>query len=143
MTELRQPVLGAGELQEIFDSAFEPGTPGFVVEHVDGRRGRLRLLAAHAQVRPGGTISGPSMMSLADGAAWLVTMAQIGPVVLAVTSSLSIHFLRKPQPGDLVADVELLRLGRRQSVSEVRIHADLADDPVAIATVTYAIPPPE
>jgi acyl-coenzyme A thioesterase PaaI-like protein len=82
------------------------------------------------------------MMALADAAAWLVTLSRIGPVALAVTSSLSISFLAKPRPADLLAHAGLLRLGRRQSVSEVRIWSDGGDpqEPVAHATVTYAIP---
>ena len=81
-------------------------------------------------------------MGLADGAAWLATLSRIGPVALAVTSHLSIDFLAKPGQADLLAHAKLLRLGRRQSVSEVRLWSDgtSIDDPVAFATVTYAIP---
>jgi acyl-coenzyme A thioesterase PaaI-like protein len=103
----------------------------------------MRLPYGDVQVRPGGTLSGPTMMGLADGAAWLVTLARIGPVALAVTSSLNISFLRKPGPVDLLAHATLLRLGRRQSVSEVRLWSEGSDPaaPVAHAVVTYAIPP--
>ena len=82
------------------------------------------------------------MMGLADAAAWLVTLSHIGPVALAVTSSLTISFLAKPGQADLLAHATLLRLGRRQSVSEVRLWSDGTDPstPVAHATVTYAIP---
>jgi uncharacterized protein (TIGR00369 family) len=95
-----------------------------------------------SQVRPGGTLSGPTMMAMADAAAWMATLARIGPVALAVTSSLSIEFLAKPAQVDLLARGKLLRLGRRQSVSEVRIWSEggSPDAPVAFSTVTYAIP---
>jgi uncharacterized protein (TIGR00369 family) len=95
-----------------------------------------------SQVRPGGTLSGPTMMAMADAAAWMATLARIGPVALAVTSSLTIDFLAKPAQVDLLARGKLLRLGRRQSVSEVRIWSagGSPDEPVAFATVTYAIP---
>lgn len=89
--------------------------------------------------RPGGSVSGPTMMSLADAAAWLATLSRIGPVALAVTSNLTISFLRKPSlEHDLFAEADLLKLGKRLSVSEVRVISD--GDLVAHATVTYSIP---
>ncbi len=130
------------ELNDFLGSAF-PGAPrAYRVEQVDERGLRMRVPYDTAQLRPGGTLSGPTMMGLADAAAWLVTLSRIGPVALAVTSQLSISFLTKPAPADLLAHATLLRLGRRQSVSEVRLWSDGADPsaPVAHATVTYAIP---
>ena len=89
--------------------------------------------------RPGGSVSGPTMMSLADAAAWLATLSRIGPVALAVTSQLTISFLNKPSlEHDLYAEADLLKLGKRLSVSEVRVISN--DDLVAHATVTYSIP---
>ena len=132
----------AEELNTFLGGAF-PGAPrSYIVEHVDDEGVRMRIPYDTGQLRPGGTISGPTMMALADGAAWMVTLSRIGPVALAVTSSLTISFLSKPQPADLVAHARLLRLGRRQSVSEVRIWSEGGDpaEPVAHATVTYAIP---
>ena len=132
----------ADELNDFLAGAF-PGAPRlYMVESVDHEGVRMRLPYDPGQIRPGGTLSGPTMMSLADGAAWLVTLSRIGPVALAVTSNLTIAFLAKPGPADLLAHARLLRLGRRQSVSEVRLWSDgaSADDPVAFATVTYAIP---
>ena len=143
------PAVAAGELKmsveelnQFLDEAF-PGNPRiYRVEHsgLDGLR--MRLPYSDLQLRPGGTLSGPTMMGLADGAAWLVTLARIGPVALAVTSNLTMSFLRKPGPVDLLAHATLLRLGRRQSVSEVRLWSEGDDpaEPVAHATVTYAIP---
>jgi uncharacterized protein (TIGR00369 family) len=99
----------------------------------------LHLPVGPEHERPGGTVSGPAMMGLADAAAWLATLSRIGPVALAVTSSLTISFLRKPPlDADLLAHAELLKLGRRLSVSDVRLLS--ADVLVAQATVTYAIP---
>lgn len=81
------------------------------------------------------------MMALADGSAWIATLSRIGPVAMAVTSSLAINFLRRPPlDSHLLADAELLRLGRRLSVTEVRITSEDAGTLVAQATVTYAIP---
>ena len=139
MTDLAMTV---DELNEFLQGVF-PGSPrSYRVEHVDDDGLRMRLPYDDAQLRPGGTLSGPTMMGLADGAAWLVTLSRIGPVALAVTSNLTISFLTKPGQADLLAHAVLLRLGQRQSVSEVRIWSEGGDPgaPVAHATVTYAIP---
>jgi uncharacterized protein (TIGR00369 family) len=99
----------------------------------------LHLPVGPEHERPGGTVSGPAMMGLVDGAAWLATLSRIGPVALAVTSSLTINFLRKPSlDRDLVARADVLKLGRRLSVTDVRLLS--GDDLVAQASVTYAIP---
>jgi uncharacterized protein (TIGR00369 family) len=91
--------------------------------------------------RPGGTVSGPTMMSLADTGAWMAILSRIGPVVLAVTTSLHIDFLRKPQLNDLVAEAHLLKLGSRLAVADVMLHSLGSDEIVAKAQVTYSIPP--
>jgi uncharacterized protein (TIGR00369 family) len=135
--------MDAEALNRFLGSAF-PGAPrAYRVTSVDAAALRMRVPADATQTRPGGTLSGPTMMGLADAAAWLVTLSRIGPVALAVTSSLTIHFLTRPAPADLWAEAVLLRLGRRQSVSEVRLWSEGGDpaEPVAHATVTYAIPP--
>lgn len=111
-----------------------------MVDEVGPGRTVVRLPAEHALLRPGGTVSGPTLMTMADTAAWVAVLAEIGPVALSVTSHLSIHFLRKPQPGDVVATTEMLRRGRRQAVVDVRITSGAELAPVAQATVTYAIP---
>ena len=135
-------VMTADELNDFLDGAF-PGAPrAYRVEHAGPDGVRMRVPLAGAQIRPGGTLSGPTMMSLADAAAWMVTLSRIGPVALAVTSNLTISFLTKPEPVDLLAHATLLRLGGRQSVSDVRLWSEGGDPaaPVAQATVTYAIP---
>lgn len=134
-------VMTAADLNDFLQAAFE-GPRSYDVEHVGPDGARMRAPYDTSQLRPGGTLSGPTMMSLADAAAWIVTLSRIGPVALAVTSSLTISFLAKPQPADLLAHARLLRLGKRQSVSEVRLWSDGGDParPVAHATVTYAIP---
>jgi acyl-coenzyme A thioesterase PaaI-like protein len=142
MSDLPPLVMDVDQLNRFLTDAF-PGSPRlYRVEHSAEDGLRMRLPFSDLQLRPGGTLSGPTMMGLADGAAWLVTLARIGPVALAVTSNLTISFLTKPGPVDLLAHATLLRLGRRQSVSEVRLWSEGADParPVAHATVTYAIP---
>lgn len=91
-------------------------------------------------VRAGGTISGPAMMALADTAAYFVTLAHAGPLPHMATANLDIHFLKRPEPVDIIATATLLRLGRRLAVSTVAIRSAGADDVVAHATVSYALP---
>ncbi|MEZ5140133.1 MAG: PaaI family thioesterase, partial [Acidimicrobiales bacterium] len=95
------------------------------------------------QLRPGGTLSGPTLMTLADTVAYVAVVSRIGPEFLTVTSNLSIDFLRKPPAAGLRATGEVLKLGRRQAVIDVRIHTTASGEAlVARATCTYAIPAP-
>ena len=128
------------ELQTFLDGAF-PGTVPYVVEEVSAAGVRMRLTVDESNVRPGGTVSGPSLMALADCAAWLAIIGQIGPVALAVTTSLHIDFLRKPALVDVVATGTLLKLGARLGVVDVALHSVANDALVAKAQVTYSIPP--
>jgi uncharacterized protein (TIGR00369 family) len=135
------PVLTPQELNDFLHDAF-PGAPrGYGVEAVTDGGVQLRMPVVSLQGRPGGTVSGPTMMSLADAAAWLATLSRIGIVPLAVTSTLTIHFLAKPAlDADLFAEAELLRLGARSSVTDVRITASPDGPLVAQASVGYSIP---
>src|ERR1700752_3435010 len=92
-------------------------------------------------LRPGGTLSGATMMALGDFAMYLAVLSAIGWVPLAVTTNLTINFLRKPPARDLVAQARVLKLGKQLAVGEVAIHADGDKDPVAHVTSTYSIPP--
>lgn len=92
-------------------------------------------------IRPGGTISGPVMMTAADFAMYGVVLSLIGRADLAVTTNMSINFLRRPPPGDVVARARILKLGKRLAVSEVLLHAGEGEDLVAHVTGTYSIPP--
>jgi uncharacterized protein (TIGR00369 family) len=114
--------------------------PTIIVEAVGPMTARLRLLYHPRHLRPGGTISGPAMFTLADVAFYMVVLAHRGPVALAVTTNLNINFLRKPEPGDLLAEARLLKLGKRLAVGEVLITAATGGDLVAYATGTYSIP---
>lgn len=113
----------------------------FHVEKAEDMFAQVRLPFHEKMLRPGGTVSGPVMMALADTAMYVALLAMIGPVALAVTTSLNINFLRKPAPADVIARCRLLKLGKRLAVGEVTIYSEGADDPVAHATVTYSIPP--
>jgi uncharacterized protein (TIGR00369 family) len=97
---------------------------------------------ADRHLRPGGTVSGPSMFALADVAIYLAILARIGPVALAVTTGANIDFLRKPAAGvDLIAVARILKLGRVLAVGDVLLYAEGNADPVARASMTYSIPP--
>ena len=113
----------------------------FVVESVGPMRAVMRLRGQDKHLRPGGTISGPSMFALADVCLYVAIMAQIGPQSLTVTTNLKINFLRKPESGDLVAQCKLLKLGKRLAVGEVYLHSPGVEEPVAHASGTYSIPP--
>ena len=101
---------------------------------------QLRLLFRETMVRPGGTVSGPSMMGLADAGAYYLILAHIGPVALAVTSSLTINFLRKPEPVDMLAEVRMLKLGRQLAVCEVQMRSVGKSALAAQATVRKPSP---
>jgi uncharacterized protein (TIGR00369 family) len=123
-----------------FPQGFGPGTP-HRIETVGPGTARVRLAAGEAQLRPGGTVSGPAMMALCDATMYVAILAAIGPVALAVTTNLSINFLRKPEPGDLVADCKLLKLGKRLAVGEVSVSSAGSGELVAHCVATYSIPP--
>lgn len=112
------------------------------VERVAPMEADVRLLVDEQHLRPGGTISGPSMFSLADLAMYVVTLAMIGPEALTVTTNCSIDFMRKPEAGrDLIGSARLLKLGKTLAVGDVLIRSDGGQDVLARASLTYAIPP--
>jgi uncharacterized protein (TIGR00369 family) len=131
--------MNADALNRFLDDAFG-GDRSYIVEDVDEVRLLARVRAEAVRLRPGGTISGPTLMALADGAAYCQILAHLGPVALAVTSSLNITFLRKPEPADMIGEATFLKLGRKLAVVDVRIRSEGSADLVAQAVVTYAIP---
>ena len=140
------PALSAGELEGFLAREFPNwGASGLVIEAAWRGGARLRQPYRGAFLRPGGTISGPTMMMLADVAMYVAVLSAIGPVPLAVTTSLNINFLRRPAPADLVAEAELMKLGRRLAVGQITIRSAVPDaggDLVAHATSTYSMPHP-
>lgn len=115
---------------------------GFTITQLDEGQLSLRLTTTDKHLRPGGTVAGPVMMSLADSATYLLVLAHLGPVALAVTTNLNIHFMRKPEPGQLFARASMLKLGKRIAVAEVGLHGPDPDVLYAHATVTYSLPDP-
>lgn len=129
-------------LNAFMEKAFpEPrqGSLPYVVTAAPGHV-QARLDPGEHALRPGGLISGPTQMGFADMAAYMLVLAHIGPVAMAVTSALNYQFLRPCRPGPLFADAHMLRLGKRLAVMDVRIWTEEAAKPVGQANVTYAIP---
>ena len=126
-------------LHEVFPQAFFPGC-GLTIERVDYGDIRVRRRFEEDHLRPGGTVSGPTMMELADFAMYVAVFSAVGPQPLAVTTHLNINFLRKPTRADLIADARLMKVGKRLAVGEVTIFSDGTSDPVAHVTSTYSIP---
>jgi uncharacterized protein (TIGR00369 family) len=131
----------AEELEQFLYSHFpDSAHRAIAVERVDDKFARVRLRYDQRHLRPGGTISGPSLMMLSDTAMYMALLGMIGPVALAVTTNLNINFLRKPEQADVIAECKLLKLGKRLAVGEVTMFSEGDPEPVAHATVTYSIP---
>lgn len=130
------------EMREFLDEVFPQVRGMFQIDVLEEDLLVMRLLANEQHLRPGGTVSGPAMFGLADVAAYVATMAQIGREALTVTTHCSIDFMRKPASGvDVIAEARLLKLGKSLSVTSVTLFSDGSDKPVAHASLTYSIPP--
>ena len=141
-----KPALSIAELENFLRAEFPQvfnAASGVSIERVWHGGALVRQAYREDFIRPGGTISGPTMMALADFAMYVAVLASIGPVPLAVTTSLNINFLRKPGAADLLAEAKLMKLGKRLAVGEVAIRSDGGADLVAHVTSTYSIPRPQ
>jgi uncharacterized protein (TIGR00369 family) len=140
----QNPALTVAEMEAFLDREFPQIHVGgriFTVEAVGAGTCRMRMAFDPRNVRPGGTLSGPSMFTLADLAFYVAVLGAIGPVGLAVTTNLNINFLRKPAPRDMIAECRMLKIGKRLAVGEVTLYSEGETEPVAHATGTYSIPP--
>ena len=134
------PRMTVAEL-DAFLRAELPLMTGISIERADGETCRLRQRYSEQMLRPGGTISGPTLMALADCAMYVVVLSAIGPVALAVTTNLNINFLRRGVAGhDVIAEAKLLKLGKRLAVGEVSLLSASSPDPIAHVIATYSIP---
>ena len=132
----------AAELEAFLARDFPQVAADFAVEEVREDACRVRLKVADRHLRPGGTVSGPSIFALADVAIYLAILARLGPVALAVTTNASVDFMRKPAAGvDLLAEARLLKLGRALAVGDVLVFSEGQAAPVARASLTYSLPP--
>ncbi|ODN68985.1 PaaI family thioesterase [Methylobrevis pamukkalensis] len=140
-----QPLMTVDELNAFLAAEYPElngeDAPAFAASAVAPGRTDVRFVAGLAHLRPGGTVSGPSMMTLADIACWLVILAHVGTVALTVTTHLSIDFLRKPAPGALIGRARLMKLGSRLAIADCDIVSEADGALVAHASATYSIPP--
>ncbi|MDB5444594.1 MAG: hypothetical protein JWP86_2747 [Phenylobacterium sp.] len=139
-----QPVLDVDGVNAVLRRAFPSARPEAFPTVLEVAPGRVRVMTPYSEayLRPGGVVSGPALMSLADTAAYALVLAHVGEQLMAVTSSLTMNFLRGAKPGDLQAEAQMLRLGRRNAVCDVRLWTEGPDRLAAQATVTYALPLP-
>lgn len=137
----REIVLDREELTLFLNEVFPQVRGLMVIEEVRPLAARIRMPIADEHLRPGGTVSGPSMFMLADCAFYVAVLAMIGREALTVTTNLNINFLRKPEPVDLIAEARIMKLGRLLATGDVTLFSEGSDKPVAHATTTYAIPP--
>jgi uncharacterized protein (TIGR00369 family) len=137
------PAMSAEEIGKLleaeFPQVFFPGC-GLSIDRVDYGVAHVRRAYHEDFLRPGGTISGPTMMELADFAMYVAMFSAIGPQPLAVTTNLNINFLRKPAAADLTAEARLMKVGKRLAVGEVIVCSEGQAEPVAHVTSTYSIP---
>jgi uncharacterized protein (TIGR00369 family) len=144
MREMAAPKLTVKELEHLlgpeFPGMFNP-QGGYGIEEVWFGGSRIRKYFNAGSLRPGGTIAGTTLMTLADFTPYVAILASIGWVPLAVTTNLTINFLKKPAQRDLLGEARLIKLGKRLAVAEVAIRSDGEDELVAHATSTYSIPP--
>ena len=135
--------MSVAELEEFLRVEFPEsfGSGDTTIESADGTTCLLRQRYSERMLRPGGTVSGPTLMALADCAMYVVLLSAIGPIGLAVTTNLNINFLRKGQAGqDILAEARILKLGKRLAVGEVNLLSGTSPDPIAHVTSTYSIP---
>ena len=138
------PVMTPDQLMQFLGREFPQSDHlSLKIEHLDDRSIRLRLPIHERHLRPGGTVSGPTLMWLADCGFYLLVLAQIGPVKLAVTTNLNINFMRRPTDTDVIGEGRIFKLGQRLAVGDFTIYSDGIPEPVAHCSMTYAIPPPE
>ncbi|MEO1494342.1 MAG: PaaI family thioesterase [Pseudomonadota bacterium] len=137
----REPVLSVEDLSAFLDEVFPQVRGQCVLEAVGPMTARMRQVVGKQHLRPGGTISGPTMFQIADCAFYAAVLGMIGREALTVTTSLTINFLRKPPPADLIAEARILKLGKLLATGDITVSSAEGGEVVAHATATYAIPP--
>lgn len=134
--------LSAVEVTEFLSEVFPQVENDFTIESLEAMRSSVRLNVGPRHLRPGGTVSGPSIFALADVAFYITLLGMLGREALTVTTNCAIDFMRKPAAhADLIAESRVLKLGRSLAVGDVLIFSEGMADPMARASLTYAIPP--
>lgn len=142
MTAMMKIEMDQAALNAFLEAEFPQVAADLRVDQVHAEGVDLRLMVKESHLRPGGTVSGPTMFGLADVGIYLAILSRIGPVALAVTTNASIDFMRKPEAGrDMIARCRLLKLGRQLAVADALLYSEGSDDAVARCSMTYAIPP--
>jgi len=130
------------QLSEFLERVFPQVHQEFAVDHIADGQARLRLIVGTRHLRPGGTVSGPSIFALADVAMYAAVFSKAGPKALAVTTNCAIDFMRKPPANqDLLGHARILKFGKQLAVGDVLITAPNSDVALARASLTYALPP--
>jgi len=135
------PKMTADEIEDFMKKSFPQARMPIDIEELRDGFLRIRVTVTDQHLRPGATVSGPTLMTISDTAMYYLVLGMIGPVALALTTNLNINFLRAPKLGDVIAEAEMLKLGKRLAVGQITLYSAGSDDPVAHATVTYSIPP--
>jgi uncharacterized protein (TIGR00369 family) len=135
------PAMTIPELKKFIAEHFPLPPADVDIEHLDDTTIRVRQKMHDRNLRPGGTIAGPTLMAMVDFGFYLLLLGRLGPVAHAVTTNLNINFMRKPEPVDLLGEGRLLKLGKSLAVGDFTVWSDGQKEPVAHATVTYSIPP--
>ena len=128
------------ELNDFLEKEFPQVNKNFEILKVSNKNFSMLMHISSEHLRPGATVSGPTMFLLADVTFYLATLSVIGPKSLTVTTNCSINFLRKPNEKNLISEARILKLGKTLSVGDVLIYSEDIDEPVAHASLTYSIP---
>ena len=135
-----KPLMSKIDLENFLEKEFPQVSNNFIILNTKPNSLSMLMHISDEHLRPGGTVSGPTMFLLADVSFYLATLSMIGPKSLTVTTNCSINFLRKPNISDLISETRVLKIGKTLSVGDVLIYSNGIKEPVAHASLTYSIP---
>ena len=135
-----KPLMSKIDLENFLEKEFPQVSNNFKILNTKTNSLSMLMHISDEHLRPGGTVSGPTMFLLADVSFYLATLSMIGPKSLTVTTNCSINFLRKPNISDLISETRVLKIGKTLSVGDVLIYSNGIKEPVAHASLTYSIP---
>ena len=135
-----KPLMSKIDLENFLEKEFPQVSNNFKILNTKPNSLSMLMHISDEHLRPGGTVSGPTMFLLADVSFYLATLSMIGPKSLTVTTNCSINFLRKPNISDLISETRVLKIGKTLSVGDVLIYSNCIKEPVAHASLTYSIP---